>query len=406
MEFFCPECKTHTQTTVSLPELVQFSCPACSSLFRSKGTTWDKVRKFKQTKTSDNAFAIGQKARLSGVDYEVTGMLVKRVYNQFFWREYVLADREGNFRFLSESEGHFILLREIDITTVESDKQYAYHSHIEYRLFDKTDAQIVDAAGFFDFELPSEKIVMREYIAPPHMLSFETIAGNQTCYWGEHISHKEIKRAFGGARLPYKSGVGIVQPLPFPLQPTVVIFGIAVLLMIVTHVAVFVNQVGREVLNVTLPFDGKDYISPAFYLRGGAAPLTVEASSGVDNSWANVSVALVNEDSNEEVYANKDIEYYHGYTDGENWTEGSTSEEFNICGVPAGKYHLVISPSHQKEDQLNRDITVKATWRDPSMHNIWMALIGMGIIGIGFFAYNRYINVRRWSESPYSPYQE
>ena len=56
-------------------------------------------------------------------------------------------------------------------------------------------------------------------------------------------------------------------------------------------------------------------------------------------------MALVNENNGEEVYASKDIEYYHGYTDGENWTEGSNSEDFNLCGVAAGKYHLTITPS-------------------------------------------------------------
>ena len=59
---------------------------------------------------------------------------------------------------------------------------------------------------------------------------------------------------------------------------------------------------------------------------------------------------MINETTGEEIYANKDIEYYHGYTDGENWTEGNTTEEFNICGVAAGKYHLAITPMKATED--------------------------------------------------------
>jgi hypothetical protein len=49
----------------------------------------------------------------------------------------------------------------------------------------------------------------------------------------------------------------------------------------------------------------------------------------VDNSWANVGLGLVNEKTNEIVYASKDIEEYHGYEDGENWSEGRRDESFN-----------------------------------------------------------------------------
>ncbi|HLN96226.1 MAG TPA: DUF4178 domain-containing protein [Flavobacterium sp.] len=372
-------------------------------MFRNEQGTWTGIRTFSERKY-DDAFTVGQKATLFGVAYEVTGVIVKRVYGSYFWKEYILIDGEGNFRFLSESDGHFIFLREIGEEVVNSTNKRAHFENVAYDIYSKTDAQIVSAQGFFDFAIPSGKVVMREYIAPPQMLSFETVDGKTCVYFGEHVSRSSIRKAFGGVKLPYKAGISMVQPFPFPLQPTIVIFGCAILLMIITHVAVFVNQVGSDVLNVTLPFDGKEYVSPTFYLRGGAAPLTIEAQSAVDNSWANISVGLVNEATNEEVYATKDIEYYHGYTDGENWTEGSTNEKFNICGVPAGKYHLVISPSHQSDDQLNRDMTVTATWRDPSMHNIWMGICGLGIVGVAFFGYYRYIETRRWADSPYSPY--
>jgi hypothetical protein len=63
----------------------------------------------------------------------------------------------------------------------------------------------------------------------------------------------------------------------------------------------------------------------------------------VDNSWANVGIGLVNEKTNEVVYASKDIEQYSGYEDGESWSEGSKSEDFNICGVAAGTYHFLVS---------------------------------------------------------------
>ena len=66
--------------------------------------------------------------------------------------------------------------------------------------------------------------------------------------------------------------------------------------------------------------------------------------------WANVQLSLVNEKTNEIVYTSKDIEQYHGYEDGESWSEGSQSEEFNLCGVSSGQYHFLISA--EKEGSL------------------------------------------------------
>ena len=44
----------------------------------------------------------------------------------------------------------------------------------------------------------------------------------------------------------------------------------------------------------------------------------------------------------------QDIEYYHGVSDGESWSEGSTSKEINFCGVAPGKYHFLISAEKEQ----------------------------------------------------------
>lgn len=59
--------------------------------------------------------------------------------------------------------------------------------------------------------------------------------------------------------------------------------------------------------------------------------MTISLRSNVDNSWANAQIALINESTNEEIYANKDIEYYSGYTDGESWAK--EAKEANLIFV-------------------------------------------------------------------------
>jgi hypothetical protein len=158
-------------------------------------------------------------------------------------------------------------------------------------------------------------------------------------------------------------------------------------------------EAGKDWVQYAGPyFTSKEYVSPSFELKGSSAPLQISVSSNVNNSWANVQIALVNENTNEEIYASKDIEYYHGYTDGENWTEGSTSEDFNICGVGAGKYHLTITPSKAPEDVVNSLISVKANWNAPSNRNIYMVFIFMAIVAVGMYYWSKYFENKRWGE--------
>ena len=132
--------------------------------------------------------------------------------------------------------------------------------------------------------------------------------------------------------------------------------------------------------------------------------MAASAPAPVDNSWASVQIALINEKTGEEVYANKDIEYYHGYTDGESWSEGSNTEEFNLCGVSAGKYHLAISSSKDTADLNATYVAIKANWNAPSNRNVWFICILMGVITLGLFYLDRNFEIKRWSDSSYTPY--
>ena len=174
----------------------------------------------------------------------------------------------------------------------------------------------------------------------------------------------------------------------------------------VTQLFVNQNRTETHVLSKEFSFaefDSKDFVSESFTLEGGSAPITISVHSDVDNSWANAQIALVNETTNDEIYANKDIEYYRGYTDGESWSEGSQGEKFNICGVGEGKYHLVITPQKQPDDVTNNSLYVKVVWKEPSLWNFGISILVMGIIIVILFLANKNFEQRRWENSDYSP---
>lgn len=408
MEITCPKCSVTTIAAGVSLELQQFGCPNCSSLSHIKQDgSFNFIRKF-DFSTADIALKVGQKGTLNSAEYTVTGVIVKVVQKQYFWREYILTAVDSEQLYLSETDGHWILLRKIDDAYNVSGypEEYTYDD-MTLQLYDYDDPKTVMAAGFFDYDVLPDRQRMIEYINPPYIYSVEEIGKEQTVYFGEHISKGAVRRAFGVKSMPYKSGIGIVQPFAVNVRYMAITFCVFAVFILTSHFFIYMERHSTTVLNDKISFadfNGKDYVSKPFTLEGGSAPLTIALASDVDNSWASVQVALVNEKTSNEEYVSKDIEYYHGYEGGENWSEGSNNEELEVCGVGAGTYHLVITPQKPPEDLTNNTVSVSAEWNRPSVWNMVIPIALMLGIAVLCYYLGIYFEQRRWADSSYSPY--
>ncbi|RYD89398.1 MAG: DUF4178 domain-containing protein, partial [Sphingobacteriales bacterium] len=408
MEITCIKCNTVTRADVDF-EVTQFACGHCKSLIRITDSGKEEfIRTYAYKPTFPFALKIGQKGTLEGADYVVTGIIVKKIDSVYFWREYILTTKTGEKAFLSETDGHWIFLKEAEEKVdVAGTPMFIDYGGREFKLYEYEDTQLAYAEGFFDYELPPGKQDMVEYINPPYIVSVEKQKGIQEAFYGHHISKGTVKKAFAANDMPYRSGVGIVRPFAIDLRFMVIIFSLFSILILTSHMFIYASRKQQNVLNQTLSFaeySGKDFVSAPFTLEGGSAPLKVTVNSAVDNSWASVQVGLVNEVTNEEVYSGQDVEYYHGYEGGENWSEGSTGESFYMCGVPAGKYHLVITPNKPPEDLTNTGMQITATWNAPLKRNVFIPILIMGILCVATYYLRLQYERRRWADSNYSPY--
>ena len=409
MELSCNKCNTSTTIDCSF-EVKTFVCPNCQSKFHKDN---DGKYVFEKKLTFDwkeYDFKVGQKGTIKNVSYTITGIIVKKAYGSYLWKEYILQDDSANFAYLSEATGHWIFLKEIENKfDVSKRPSLIYHEDLTLNIFEYTDTKIVSAQGFFDIKLPQANIYITEYINPPYIISFEKVEHQETAFLGEHISKSDIKKAFQFQHMPPQYGTGAVQPFAIDVKNLAIIFCCISILIFLSNWYIYKDRSQKNVLYKEFAFNdyvGKDFVSPSFTLEGGSAPLTIALSSAVDNSWANVQIALINESTNEAFFASKDIEYYHGYTDGETWTEGSNAEEFNICGVSEGKYHLTITPQKAPEDLVNNSLQVNAVWNSPSMINVWIPIIIMLIVIVIAFILERKFEENRWIDSSYSPYHK
>lgn len=409
MIFTCSNCQTSHSFNIDF-DVVEYICPGCRSEYEFKNGKQLFLRKGRDRSniTFEETLKVGNKGTLKGIEYTVIALVLKEVYAQAQWAEYTLMNAKGEIVYLSECNGHWIFLKEVrtDLIIKKRPKQIKYND-IDFYLFEYSNVGIELAKGVFDYAVPNDKIRVTEYINPPFIMSFEKHSTFYSEFFGEHISAREIRNGFN-CSVPYRSGVGAIQPFYVNVKNTWIILCVTALLILGTHFAIYKNQSDQNIVNESIPFSktSNEFISKSFELKGGSAPLGIKVASNVDNSWANVQLVLVNEKTGEERYASKDIEYYHGYADGEQWREGSTGESFNICGVPEGKYHLVISAQKAPNDLSNRSVQVRATWNQASSRNLYMVFIFMAVFGAivyyGEVLFERY----RWSESDYSPYNE
>lgn len=108
--------------------------------------------------------------------------------------------------------------------------------------------------------------------------------------------------------------------------------------------AVYCAQKGTEVLRQSFSAaaltDGA-YSAP-FSLAGNGAVARITARSGLSNAWMTMQAALVREDDMMVHQYESAIEYYHGRSGGESWSEGSRSRSVMVRVPDPGNYRLYV----------------------------------------------------------------
>src|SRR4030095_13860506 len=79
------------------------------------------------------------------------------------------------------------------------------------------------------------------------------------------------------------------------------------------------------------------FVSSKFQLNKWRSNLEFDLSSHVDNSWLEMEAFLVDDATGTELSTDELFEFYHGYEDGESWSEGDPVGRAYISSVPAGR---------------------------------------------------------------------
>ncbi|OOQ57551.1 DUF4178 domain-containing protein [Mucilaginibacter pedocola] len=451
-DFNCPKC--HTPITLYDPEGSEFCvCTSCTSFLRFIASETAVVQKQAPRPTEKPVLKLGSVGLFRGYQFKVIAFVEKKEQgNPYAWREYILYNYEKGYANFAEYDGHWNFVAGKDFfpeLDELKDKGWNFinYQENEYTLFNKYTAVTTALVGEFDWDILFEKPKTSEFIAPPQILYKEHVPNYSRAqfYLGRYAEPEEIADAFkiDVNTFPERVGIGANQPSAAAKRWFAINKFFPVIIILLAAIGFAASYISPKVplletthvmeRDTTKADEFKPFITPSFELTKQSA-LDFKINADVDNNWAEATVVLVNEKDNQSWEVTESIEYYHGYEDGESWSEGSQQTDVLLSAIPAGKYHLNVYPAAGAPPA---PVTVPATTSfsadsavvantggstasyaaGPALHisatanpiiwkNFFVSLLLLCIYPAFAWYRMRAYEKKRWMNSDYSPYED
>lgn len=404
----CDKCQTES-IIQNLKSVEVFCCPKCQKIYSKTHPEYSKING-KELKDTAILLPLGSECTIDDVAYKVVGCANKheKGYSAEKWQEYVLIDNNKNYAFINCSYGHWTFMKECP-------KPQNFNEKSAFIDFENTDGlnykmhssyyQITEAlVGEFPYDvIDVKRRFTREFVNAPRMFTYERWGEERTYFTGHYMTPKEVRKSFGDTEIktPGRSGIGSCQPFYFNINPqsfqrlSFIFFAITFVIYLLFG---NINQEVQLVSNKGILVDSvkKEHIVSRSFTLFGPNPslLKIVSHSSVDNDWIEADMTLVNEKTGEEKFFSTGIEYYHGYSDGESWSEGSTDKTEYLNNISPGTYHLDINVMGS-DVSTYRDIQIMVYKDYPTNWNYWLLIIVFGCITfIVVYFGNRFENAR------------
>lgn len=334
-------------------------CPACGSVLRPEDSGALALLHRAARAHQPSVLPLHARGRLDGATWEIVGVVWRSTGRPAWtWQEFLLYNPYRGYRWLAHTlaDGHWSLGQVIPgaPTIVPGKRHRIEHRGRRYDHFSGADAVVTYAEGEFPWQVQvGDTAHIDDFVAPPHGLSIEEVEGRDgvelTRTRMRHLDPLEVWRAFDRPGEPPKTkGVGMLAPNLRREQSRSIWLSCLGLLLAwycaVQYVAGRCSE--REVLLATdLEFDR--VFSQEVTLGEPGAYTTVEVSftaAPLDNSWAFAEVVLIPLDSEEAIGVGLEASSWHGFEDGESWSEGDRQVDRLLGRVAGGRYLVQITP--------------------------------------------------------------
>ncbi len=409
----CPKCGG--PLSLAAPDKTErVACPNCSSLLDVNNGNLKYLRSVSSCPTSDKfVLNIGIEGTFPGdVKFKVIGAMVRSVTIegiQYFWHEYLLYNPMIGFRWLVHSDNHWNFVEPVNPADVANAGYYVAGSTVRYngrsfKIFQDAKATVHYVTGEFYWKVEQgESVRAVDYVAAPLMLSQERAVNEVNWSVGVYMTNAEVEKAFGLSGLPKPWSVAPNQPFTgrfaytWGLLPLFFLLVISVGLLPFTGIST--TAVSQQLslppmVNETQP---QIAFSHTFEVKANRN-VRITASAPVNNSWADLDVDLINDQSQEVESVNIPIEYYTGVDSDGSWSEGGQTQDATMSSLPPGNYTLRIEGSWQNWQQP-MPVSVKVEQGVNRGVNFVCALVVLLIVPVLGLIRKVSFESKRWSES-------
>ncbi len=418
---FCPNCGATVQLR-GFAHTLNATCTRCLSVLDPTTPSVKLLQKVQMQMRIEPKIPMGTRGTFEGVEFEAIGFQERSIDVDgvtYSWQEYLLFHPYKGFRYLSEYNGHWNIIRPKNcVPAMGADGRSATIEGKTYKHFQRATARTTYVIGEFPWQVRfGDVATVDDYTAPPYLLSGERTPEEVTWSVGEYIDGKDVFQAFK-INTPPPPAQGVFANQPNPRANSSLWRMYLVFFLLASFVSMYscIAKGQREVFHKSYQFVPSSNAEPSFVterfqLEGGRNAATdVEIRADVLNNWVAFAIALINEDTGEAFDFGKDLSYYAGVDGGESWSEGNSKAVVTIPSVPPGRYYLRVEPDRDKQPgdtdevmskTINYDIIVRHDIPAPGF--VFLVLFLLLIPPIWISIRKWMFEQKRWSESDYAP---
>jgi len=350
-----------------------------------------------------------------GAKYKIIGAMQRSVTIEgetYYWYEYLLYNPSQGFRWLVHSDNHWNFVEPVNPADVENSQFYGKGAVVKYKgkafkIFQNAIARVEYVKGEFYWRVEQgEQVQAVDYVAPPEMLSLEMTSNEMNWSLGTYMPNEQVEKIFGVTALPRPWGIAPNQPFTgsfyytWGLLPVLAFLAIAIVMLPLRGIPR--TTLSQQIQLPAAPSENAPQaaFSQPFQIRANGN-VKISASAPVNNSWVDVDVDLINDQSQEVESVNVPIEYYSGVEDGDSWSEGGQDQDATLSSLPAGQYTLKVEGTWQNWQQP-MPVTVKVEQNVNRGVNFCCAGILLLIVPILGIFRKWSFEASRWKDSMFS----
>jgi hypothetical protein len=277
---------------------------------------------------------------------------------RYSWTEYLLFNHTEGFTWLMEANGHWSFLRPIPAADVLPGGNKASYGGKDYKLFQSVNTRTDYVLGECYWAVEKgEQAHALEFIAPPCSLNLDRTANEVSWTHAEIIDRFEIQKIWKLEGTPYQIGIapGQLNPYAAKVPETWKWTALWIIGLLGVVTAFFALEPHGTLLeqSVTVPMgstsgspDSMTFSQPFELKEKGPVEISV-SEAGLSNSWEGLQTDLVNQETLEVISLEFELSEYHGYEDGESWSETVSSQSKSTAALDKGTYVVRFTPSYQ-----------------------------------------------------------